>query len=254
MSSTAISRMQKEVRDLQADPPPGVWAAPKTSNLLAIEAQLRGPEGTVYEGGVFRLDVDIPPRYPFEPPKVRFLTPVYHPNIDGEGRICINTLNPPPTGAWKPSLTVAAVLASLGLLLADPNPDDGLLAEVSEEFKHRREVFDAKARDMTKRHAMQEGRAGLETVKGAVAGPFRQADAAGGETNRWERTPKPPAAALEGMTQACGAPADNKAADKPVPGDLVGGGEQGKENSEALRLELEQHPAAKKSKLSLRRG
>lgn len=64
-----------------------------------------------------------------EPPKVRFITPVYHPNIDAEGRICLDILNPPPKGAWKPSLNISTVLASIALLLADPNPDDGLVTE-----------------------------------------------------------------------------------------------------------------------------
>ena len=35
-------------------------------------------------------------RYPFEPPRVRFITPVFHPNIDGEGRICLDTLKMQP--------------------------------------------------------------------------------------------------------------------------------------------------------------
>lgn len=61
---------------------------------------------------------------------MRFVTPVYHPNIDGEGRICLDTLNMPPKGAWRPSLSVATVLASVGLLLADPNPDDGLVTDI----------------------------------------------------------------------------------------------------------------------------
>ena len=61
-----------------------------------LEAQLQGPEGTPYEAGIFKLDVVIPDRYPFEPPKVRFVTPIYHPNIDAGGRICLDTLKMPP--------------------------------------------------------------------------------------------------------------------------------------------------------------
>lgn len=68
-------------------------------------------------------------RYPMEPPKVRFVTPVYHPNIDAEGRICLDILNPPPKGAWKPSLNISTVLSSIALLLSEPNPDDGLVTD-----------------------------------------------------------------------------------------------------------------------------
>jgi ubiquitin-conjugating enzyme E2 T len=64
-----------------------------------------------------------------EPPKVRFVTPVYHPNIDAEGRICLDILNPPPKGAWKPSLNISTVLSSIALLLSEPNADDGLVTD-----------------------------------------------------------------------------------------------------------------------------
>ncbi|GAB4822661.1 hypothetical protein N2152v2_009707 [Parachlorella kessleri] len=171
--------MSRELKMLQTDPPPGVWAGPKGDSITALEAQiqvtrsmplhpssrrtqeeissvwlLQGPIGTVYDGGVFSLEVNIPARYPFEPPKVRFVTRVYHPNIDGEGRICLDLLNMPPKGAWKPSLNISTVLASIGLLLSDPNPDDGLVADITQEFKHQRQVFDAKARQLTQRYAV----------------------------------------------------------------------------------------------------
>ncbi|KAL5221384.1 hypothetical protein ABZP36_026097 [Zizania latifolia] len=92
-------------------------------------------------------------RYPFQPPNVTFVTPVYHPNIDSGGRICLDILNLPPKGAWQPSLNIATVLRSIGLLLSDPNPDDGLMAEISREYKYNRQVFDINARSWTEKYA-----------------------------------------------------------------------------------------------------
>lgn len=59
-----------------------------------------------FEGGTFRLSVEVTPRYPFEAPKIRFLTKVYHPNIDTGGRICLDTLKMPPRGTWVPSMNM----------------------------------------------------------------------------------------------------------------------------------------------------
>lgn len=64
---------------------------------------LQGPKGTVYEGGVFRLAIEVPSRYPFEPPYIRFETPVYHPNVDTGGRICLDLLNMPPKVYSRPT-------------------------------------------------------------------------------------------------------------------------------------------------------
>lgn len=58
------------------------------------------PASTPYAQGTFDLAVDFPIEYPFKGPKVRFLTPVYHPNIDNDGNICIGVLK---SEAWKPS-------------------------------------------------------------------------------------------------------------------------------------------------------
>lgn len=58
----AVTRMAKELRMLQSDPPPGVWAAPLGDSAMQLEAQLQGPKDTVYEGGIFKLAVDIPAR------------------------------------------------------------------------------------------------------------------------------------------------------------------------------------------------
>lgn len=57
------------------------------ADFTKLNAQIIGPDDTPYAGGVFNLKIDIPENYPFEPPRVHFVTPVYHPNIDSEGRV-----------------------------------------------------------------------------------------------------------------------------------------------------------------------
>ena len=84
---------------------------------------------------------------------MRFVTPVLHPNIDGGGRVCLDTLSLPPKGTWRPSLSLGAALGAVRSLLAEPNGDDGLVEEVAHEFRHARAAFAARARAMTRRHA-----------------------------------------------------------------------------------------------------
>ena len=51
---------------------------------------ITGPEGTAYEGGVFDVDILIPTEYPFEPPKMKFITKIWHPNVSSQtGAICL---------------------------------------------------------------------------------------------------------------------------------------------------------------------
>ncbi|XP_050217060.1 uncharacterized protein LOC126667948 [Mercurialis annua] len=151
-------RMQKELKLLLTDPPHGAsfpFLSPDhdLSSLSTIDAQIQGPEGTVYAKGIFNVKIQIPDRYPFQPPSVTFATPVYHPNIDNGGRICLDVLNLPPKGAWQPSLNISTVLTSIGLLLSEPNPDDGLMCEASKEYKYNRQVFDQKAQAMVEKYA-----------------------------------------------------------------------------------------------------
>lgn len=148
------ARLKREVQMLQRSPPPGVSCSPDDKNNDVLLAQIIGSEGTPYQGGVFRLTVTIPDRYPFEPPKVLFNTPIYHPNIDSGGRICLDTLKMPPQGAWKPSLNVGSVLTTIQLLMSEPNPEDPLMIEISKEYKCNRHLFNETARQWTKNYAM----------------------------------------------------------------------------------------------------
>lgn len=148
-----VSRMSKEMERLRKEPPHGVTCWPKEGRLNHLEVKLLGEENTPYAGGVFNLEIKIPNRYPFEPPHVQFLTQIYHPNIDTAGRICLDVLKSPPTGSWKPAHNLHTILTSIQLLLAEPNPDDGLMADISSEYKHQKPMFLSKAKEWTTKYA-----------------------------------------------------------------------------------------------------
>ncbi|XP_055966798.1 ubiquitin-conjugating enzyme E2 T isoform X2 [Sorex fumeus] len=124
--------------------------------MICKLVEIIGGINTPYEKGVFKLEVNVPERYPFEPPQIRFLTPIYHPNIDSAGRICLDVLKLPPKGAWRPSLNISTLLTSIQLLMSEPNPDDPLMADISAEFKYNKPVFLKNAREWTEKHARQK--------------------------------------------------------------------------------------------------
>eukprot|EP00667_Euglena_gracilis_P018107 EG_transcript_19192 len=166
-----LARMKKELEMLEA-PPPGVAAWLRDpSDMLILDAQVTGMEGP-YEGGVFRLEVHLSPKYPFEPPNVRFITPIYHPNIDDAGRICLDLLKMPPKGEWKPSLNLTTILTSVQQLMGEPNCSDPLMHDITEQYLHRREEFLAMARSWTDKYAAPGTAAsGPAEVPGEPPGP-----------------------------------------------------------------------------------
>ncbi|KAK6190291.1 hypothetical protein SNE40_002196 [Patella caerulea] len=149
------ARMKRELKMLSENPPFGISCWPKEDKIDLLEAQIVGGEGTPYEKGIFKLEIQLPERYPFEPPKVRFVTQIYHPNIDNGGRICLDTLKMPPKGAWKPCLNISTVLTSIQLLMAEPNPEDPLMTDISNEYKYNKTVFIHHAQQSTQKYAIQ---------------------------------------------------------------------------------------------------
>lgn len=91
----------QETERLVADPAPGIAAIPHEDNLRYFDVTIDGPEGSPFQrlsqkssfrfrplkvispfvDGKFKLELFLPEEYPMAPPKVRFLTKIYHPNI-----------------------------------------------------------------------------------------------------------------------------------------------------------------------------
>uniref|UniRef100_A0A8C5PRF8 E2 ubiquitin-conjugating enzyme n=1 Tax=Leptobrachium leishanense TaxID=445787 RepID=A0A8C5PRF8_9ANUR len=146
---TAEGRIQKELAEITLDPPPNCSAGPKGDNIYEWRSTILGPPGSVYEGGVFFLDITFSPDYPFKPPKVTFRTRIYHCNINSQGVICLDILK----DNWSPALTISKVLLSICSLLTDCNPADPLVGSIATQYMTNRGEHDRMARQWTKRYA-----------------------------------------------------------------------------------------------------
>ncbi|KAB5561986.1 hypothetical protein PHYPO_G00012770 [Pangasianodon hypophthalmus] len=146
----ALKRIQKELQDLQRDPPSQCSAGPMGEDLFHWQATIMGPGDSPYQGGVFFLTIHFPTDYPFKPPKVAFTTKIYHPNINSNGSICLDILR----SQWSPALTVSKVLLSICSLLCDPNPDDPLVPDIAHIYKSDKDKYNRMAREWTQKYAM----------------------------------------------------------------------------------------------------
>ncbi|CAN6879472.1 unnamed protein product [Brassica oleracea] len=120
-----------ETQRLLSEPAPGISASPSEENMRYFNVMILGPTQSPYEGGVFKLELFLPEEYPMAAPKVRFLTKIYHPNIDKLGRICLDILK----DKWSPALQIRTVLLSIQALLSAPNPDDPLSENIAKHWK-----------------------------------------------------------------------------------------------------------------------
>ena len=120
---------------------PGISAFPDHDNMLRWIATIDGPKETVYEGLSYKLVFDFPLTYPYNPPLVRFETPMFHPNVDIHGAICLDILKVIfiNQDKWSAIYNVQTVLLSLQSLLGEPNNDSPLNNEAANLWKDQKE-------------------------------------------------------------------------------------------------------------------
>jgi ubiquitin-conjugating enzyme E2 G2 len=151
----AVRRLMKEYKQLVEDAPQGIHAGPVEENdVLRWEALIEGPEGSPYEGGLFRAVLKFPPNYPMNPPSMVFVSDLWHPNIGKDGRVCISILHPPgedplryerPDERWSAALSVEKILVSVMSMLAEPNCESPANVDAAKMWRDDRAAFSARA-------------------------------------------------------------------------------------------------------------
>ena len=126
-----MNRINNETKKILTRPPEGIKVVVDETNTRHWVATIDGPPDTPYAGGKFDIDVFIPEEYPFRPPIMKFITRIFHSNINWVGQICLDTLKPE---SWNASTQIASVLLSVQQLLASPNLDDPLNDQANELF------------------------------------------------------------------------------------------------------------------------
>merc|ERR1711964_211234 len=118
--------------------------------LRDFEVTVRGPVGSPYEGGFFNIQIHLPVRYPFQAPRIRFATRIFHMNVTEGGSF---KLNPDLHATWSPAITIPRVIGMISAMLAKPEPYVVMDVRKLKLYKSDLEGYNATAREWTQRYA-----------------------------------------------------------------------------------------------------
>lgn len=138
MTTPARRRLMRDFKYLQKDPPMGIQGSPQENNIMIWDAVIYGPADTPFEDGTFKLQIEFSEEYPNKPPKVKFLSKMFHPNVYSDGSLCLDILQ----NRWSPSYDVSSILTSIQSLLDEPNPSSPANAEAAKLFQENRAEYE----------------------------------------------------------------------------------------------------------------
>ena len=130
----------------------GSSAGPKKkTDIYKWNILLKGPNKSCYEDGLFKLSLEFPKNYPEDPPKIKFVTKIFHPNVSfNDGRICISSLS----SEWDPTSNIINVIYSIYDLLKKPYLGHGLNSEALSLYQNDFEKFSKKVKEVIKQNSL----------------------------------------------------------------------------------------------------
>ena len=124
------------------------------NNYYRWRFTLIGAEDSIYCGGLFYLEITFPNDYPETSPKIRFLTPIYHLNVNSSSNACgIGAIRPNFINCWNPSSSVREILIKLFTIFYNQNPDSPFDIKQAKEYEENKSLFELKAKYFTKKYA-----------------------------------------------------------------------------------------------------
>ncbi|CCF72751.1 ubiquitin-conjugating enzyme E2 I [Babesia microti strain RI] len=148
--SIARMRLTKERADWRRDHPLGFSARYMQNadgpgqDIMKWICKIPGKKGSIWEGGEYTLTMEFTEDYPSKPPRCKFTTVLFHPNVYPSGTVCLSILNEDED--WKPSITIKQILLGIQDLLDNPNPLSPAQGEPYILFVNNREEYIKKVR------------------------------------------------------------------------------------------------------------
>lgn len=149
MASAAMLRLMSDLRDVKNSPPEGCSASPinEGDDLFTWNATILGPSDSPFEGGIFGLKITFTESYPSRPPRVRFTSEMWHPNVYQDGNLCLDLLQ----DNWSPIQTVSSLLTSILSLLTDPNCASPANPEAAHQYLSDRQAYNRRVRRLAEK-------------------------------------------------------------------------------------------------------
>ena len=161
----ALRRIRQELNEIKSDPIENISIEPNNDDMFHWNASIIGPNNTPYQNGLFILDIHIPIDYPFKPPKIKFITKIYHWSIKSDGTFCIDILK----DNWSPNLRIHGIVNSIYSWLKDPQfgpcPTCGDTSgecqgppnlEIIKLFRNNKKKYNQNAKEWTQKYALNE--------------------------------------------------------------------------------------------------